>query len=75
MSYEFFLLFLLADAQCALHDAWHLLGLIAIARTADARHPLLSCFAVGRQDLRNPSGIVVAYIAEVAGHGEDEVVS
>ena len=76
MSDEFFLFYtFFADSQGTLHDAWHGLGLVAVARTADACHPFVLRFSVGGEDLRNPSCIIIAYIAEVACHGEDEIVS
>ena len=75
MSYKFLFFTFFANGKCTLHDAWHALRLVAVARTADACQPLVPCFAVGRQNLGYPCSIVVADIAEVAGHGEDEIVS
>ena len=65
----------LTNGQCSLHDAWHGFCLVTVAGTLDACHPFVLGFAVGGEDLGNPGGIIVAYMAEVASHGEDEIVS
>ena len=64
----------LADAECALHDAGHCLGLRTVAGAPDGAHPLFPLLAVGGQYLGYPQGIIVGDVSQVAGHGEDEVV-
>ena len=66
---------LLTDGQGTLDDARHLLCLYAVARTLHRRHELLLLLAIGGQHLGNPLGIIVADVAQVARHTEDEVVT
>ena len=73
MSSEFFLL--PTDGQRALHDARHRLGLYAVAGTSHRGHKLILFLAIGGQYLGYPLGGIVADVAQVARHTEDEVVS
>ena len=66
---------LLADGHCPLHDAWHLLGLYAVAGTPHGGLELVPLLAIGGQHLGNPRRIIVADVAQMARHTEDEVVT
>ena len=47
LSYKFLFFTFFANGKYTLHDARHLLRLVAVARTANACQPFISCFAVG----------------------------
>ena len=65
----------LADEHGALHDFRHRLVLISRTSTLDGGHPLVLRLAIVRKHVGNPTGIVVADIAQVACHTENEVVT
>ena len=73
MSSEFFLL--PTDGQRPLYDTWHRLCLDAVAGASHRRHKLLPLLAIRGQYLGYPLGGIVANVAQVARHAEDEVVS
>ena len=58
-----------------LHDLRHHLVLSTLASRVDGATPFVVGLAIGRQDCGNPVRIVIAHIAQISSHREDEVVA
>ena len=66
---------LAAYGQHTLHNAGHVAALMPLAGTLYGGPPTRLFLTVIGQEGSYPVGIVVAHVAHVAGHGEDEVVA